>query len=168
MRPIDICQRLGAERLVSIAEELNSQQLKTTLKKGDVSTKVPSSVVSQKARRRIFTDRLNSGIAGNNEGLADSLLYEWLLHHRRSMLVAYLDALKVKHQAGETEESFLRTVPPDTLRKAARDLSQKYPPHEAAAYVLYLDHHQESSVFSTDPEVVRWLEPAPTPPATGP
>jgi hypothetical protein len=162
MRPIEICRGLGNERILSLAEELNSAQLKATLHKGDVSTKVQSSVVSQKAKRRIFTERLVHALAADNNGLADSLLYEWLLHHRRPMLVDYLGRIGVKHQAGETEESFTRTVPPETLRTAARELAKKWPPAEAAAYVLYLDHHQESHVFSEDPEIVRWLAvPAP-------
>ena len=172
MRPIEICRGLGTERILSIAEELNSAQLKATLHKGAVSTKVASSVVSQKARRRIFTERLQSGLTADNNGVADSLLYEWLLHHRRPMLVDYLDRIGVRHQAGETEESFTRTVPPETLRTAARELARKWPPAEAAAYVLYLDHHQDSHVYGDDQDIVKWLgvpaepaAPAAAPPA---
>jgi DNA-binding CsgD family transcriptional regulator len=46
MRPIDICERLGAERITAICEQLNSNQLKTTLRNANIKTKLPSRVVS--------------------------------------------------------------------------------------------------------------------------
>jgi hypothetical protein len=157
MRPIDICSRLGPERIAAICQELNSGQLKSTLKKGNLNTKVPSRVVSQRAKRKIWAERVLRSLEQENEQVADSLLYEWLLHHRRPMLIEYLDAIGVKHQGGETEETFTKTVPPETLRAKALALAEKRSPEEVAAYVLYLDHHQESRVFTDDPAIVRLL-----------
>jgi hypothetical protein len=161
MRPIDICQRLGADRITAICEELNSNQLKTTLRKGALNIKVPSRVVSQRARRKLWAGRVVASLEKDNEEVADSLLYEWLLNHRRKMLITYLDAIGVKHQGGETEETFTRTVPPEDLLQAARDLVATHPPFEVAAYVLYLDHHQESDVYTSAPDIVALLTPTP-------
>jgi len=163
MRPIDICTRLGAERITTICEQLNSNQLKTTLRQANLNTKVPSRVVSQKARRKIWAGRVVASLENDNEEVADHLLYEWLLHHRRKMLIEYLDSIGVKHQGGETEETFTKTVPVEQLLTAARNLAAMHPADEVAAYVLYLDHHQESDVFSTAPDIVALLGPAAAP-----
>lgn len=160
MRPIDICARLGAARITTICEQLNSNQLKTTLRKGNLNIKVPSRMVSQKARRKLWAERVVTSLGKDNEEVADNLLYEWLLHHRRKMLIEYLDAIGVTHQGGETEETFTKTVPVDQLLQAARNLAAMHPAHEVAAYVLYLDHHQESDVFTTAPDIVALLGPA--------
>ena len=159
MRPNDICARLGSERITTICQELNSNQLKTTLRRGDLNTKVPSRVVSQKARRKIWAERVVTSLERDNEEVASNLLYEWLLHHRRKMLITYLDRIGVKHQGGETEETFTKTVPAEELLKAARELASTYPAEEVAAYVLFLDHHQESDVFTTTPDIVEMLGP---------
>ncbi len=157
MQPLDICSRLGAERITDICQQLNSNQLKTTLRKGDLNIKVPSRVVSQKARRKLWAGRVVASLEKHNEEVADSLLYEWLLNHRRKMLIEYLDAIGVKHQGGETEETFTKTVPPEELLKAARNLAAVHPADEVAAYVLYLDYHQESDVYTSAPDVVAML-----------
>lgn len=161
MRPIDICSRLGAARITSICEQLNSNQLKTTLRKANLNTKVPSRVVSQKARRKLWAGRVVASLEKDNEDVADNLLYEWLLHHRRKMLIEYLDSIGVKHQGGETEETFTKTVPVEQLLTAARNLAAMHPSDEVAAYVLYLDHHQESDVFTSTPDIVALLTPSP-------
>ena len=158
MQPIDICSRLGTERIKTICQELNSNQLKTTLRRGDLNTKVPSRVVSQKARRKIWAERVVTSLDRDNEEVANNLLYEWLLNHRRKMLIEYLDRIGVKHQGGETEETFTKTVPADDLLKAARELASVYPPQEVAAYVLFLDHHQESDVYTTAADIIAMLE----------
>jgi hypothetical protein len=161
MRPIDICTRLGAARITTICEQLNSNQLKTTLRKANLNTKVPSRVVSQKARRKLWAERVVASLEKDNEDVADNLLYEWLLHHRRKMLIEYLDSIGVKHQGGETEETFTKTVPVEQLLTAARNLAAMHPSDEVAAYVLYLDHHQESDVFTSAPDIVALLTPPP-------
>lgn len=161
MRPLDICTRLGAERITDICQQLNSNQLKTTLRKGGLNTKVPSRVVSQKARRKLWAGRVVTSLEKHNEEVADSLLYEWLLNHRRKMLIEYLDAIGVKHQGGETEETFTKTVPPEQLLAEARNLAAVHPSDEVAAYMLYLDHHQESDVYTSAPDMVAMLGSAP-------
>lgn len=158
MQPSVICQKLGADRLTRICDELNSTQLKTTLRKGAVSIKAPSRMVSQKARRRLWSERLVKALERGNEELAQSLLYEWLLHHRRSLLILYLDRIGVKHQGGETEETFTRTVPAETLVGEALELAKEQDPVEVAAYVHFLDHHQESDVFAQSPALRGLLE----------
>ncbi len=157
MRPLDICKSLGSEHISDICLQLNSNQLKTTLRKGEINTRVPSRVVSQRARRKIWARRIISALEAENEAVADSLLYEWLLHHRRNMLGEYLDSIDVKHQGGETEETFTKTVPPSQLLEAARKLASSFPAREVAIYMLYLDHHQQSEVFSTAPEILSML-----------
>jgi len=164
MRPIDICARLGTQRIIDICHELNSNQLKTTLRKGDLKTKVPSRVVSQRARRKIWAERVTTSLGKQNDEVASNLLYEWLLNHRRKMLIEYLDAIGVKHQGGETEETFTKTVPAETLLKAAQDLTANHPGAEVAAYLLFLDDHQESSVFTDAPEIVALLDASESPP----
>lgn len=159
MNPLEICKRLGPKRIDGIIGELNSNQLKTTLRHGDLTVKVPSRIVSQKARRRLWGERIQAAMANENELIADSLLYEWLLYHRRPMLMEYLDAIGVKHQGGETEETFTKTVPAETLVKAAEELARRRDAAEVAAYVLYLDHHQESNVFSAVESILAMFAP---------
>lgn len=160
MQPSVICDKLGADKLIRICDELNSTQLKTTLRKGDVSTKAPSRMVSQKARRRLWSERLVRALERGNDELAQSLLYEWLLHHRRNLLILYLDRIGVKHQGGETEETFTRTVPAETLVEEALELAKEQDPVEVAAYVHFLDFHQESEVFLQSAALCGLLEGA--------
>ena len=148
MQPSTICEKLGPDKVARICEELNSAQLKTTLRKGGLSTKAPSRMVSQKARRKLWGERLLRSLEKGNDPLAESLLYEWLLHHRRNLLILYLDRIGVKHTGGETEETFTRTVPPETLVQEALSLAREQDPVEVAAYVHFLDYHQESQVYA--------------------
>lgn len=68
------------------------------------------------------------------EPAADSLIRNWLLKGQTSMLVDFLDALKIVHQKGVVEN--LPTSVDDTLLRAAvEQLLGKYP---RAAVVLYL------------------------------
>lgn len=158
MHPLDICKKLGSDRILAICEELNSNQLKTTLRQGGINPKSSARVVSQKAKRKLWSDRVQKGLEQENAELAESLLYEWLLYHRRPMLVEYLNHVGVKNQGGETEETFTKTVPAETLRAGALHIARTRDPVEVAAYVLFLDHHQESDVFSTDPAILGLLE----------
>lgn len=158
MHPLHICKKLGQNRILAICEELNSNQLKTTLRKGGLNPKPSGRVVSQKAKRKYWSDRVQKGLELDNADLAESLLYEWLLYHRRPMLVDYLDRVGVKHQGGETEDTFTKTVPVDVLRGAALTIARSRDPKEVAAYVLFLDHHQESDVYGSDPAILALLE----------
>lgn len=165
MHPLQICKKLGNSRILAICDELNSNQLKTTLRKGGINPKSSARVVSQKAKRKLWSERVQKGVEQENAELAQSLLYEWLLYHRRPLLVEYLDRVGVKHQGGETEDTFTKTVPAPLLREAALAIARTRDPKEVAAYVLFLDHHQESDVFGSDPAILALLD-APDPPDT--
>jgi hypothetical protein len=158
MHPLQICKKLGQDRILAICDELNSNQLKTTLRKGGLNPKSSARVVSQKAKRKLWSDRVQKAVEQNNADLAESLLYEWLLYHRRPMLAEYLDRVGVKHQGGETEDTFTKTVPAGVLREAAMAIARTRDPKEVAAYVLFLDHHQESDVYGSDPAILALLE----------
>ena len=163
MHPLDICKRLGSDKITAICGELNSNQLKNTLRKGGLNTKVPSRMVSQRKRRTLWSERVHKSLEQQNDEVAESLLYEWLLHHRRELLMDYLDRIGVKHQGGETEDTFTRTVPPETLRETALAVARTREPSEVAAYVLFLDYHQESDVFSHSDEILALMsDEAPT------
>lgn len=157
MHPLEICRRLGSERITRICDELNSNQLKATLRKGGINPKATARVVSQKAKRKLWSDRVHRSLDQENGDLAESLLYEWLLNHRRAMLVEYLDAVGVKHKGGETEDSFTKTVPAETLRAEALRIARARDPMEVAAYVLFLDHHQESDVYSSNGAILKLM-----------
>ncbi len=154
MQPLDILAKISHEKLDAMLGELNSGQLKTVVKAGGLSTRVPASAVSPSARRRVLAKRVRDGIAKEHEPLASELIYQWLLHHRREMLIDYLDAVGVKHVRGETEETFTKTIPEDKLVNAALALRTKYEPVDVAIYVLYLDYHQEADAFSQEPRVL--------------
>ncbi len=157
MQPLEILRRVPEEKLDAILSELNSGQIKRVLKTADLSTRVPASAVSPSARRRALARRVRDGIAKDRDDLASELLYQWLLNHRRQMLVDYLEAIEVKHVNGETEETFTKTVPEDKLIGAALGLRGSYEPMDVAIYVLYLDHHQEADVYSHDDRILGML-----------
>ena len=157
MQPLDILAKVPEEKLEAMLGELNSGQLKAVARAGGLSTRVPASAVSPSARRRVLARRIREGIVKEQGDLAGELLYQWLLHHRRDMLVDYLDAIGVKHVRGETEETFTKTIPEDKLLSAALALRSKYDPVDVAVYVLYLDYHQEADVYSHEPRIVALL-----------
>jgi hypothetical protein len=160
MHPTDICLKLGPDKIAAICDELNSNQLKSTLRRGGLNTKVPSRMVSQRAKRKLWSERVRKSLEQKtpNDEVAENLLYEWLLNHRRRLLMTYLDRIGVKHQGGETDETFTKTVPPATLREAALAVAKEHDPMDVAAYVLFLDHHQESDVYGSDQNILALLE----------
>ena len=160
MQPYEIVSHFSEKKLAEIFSELNSGQFKAVLRDGGLSTKVPPSCVLQKARKRIWTKRIKDGLAAEKQELASALLYHWLLFHRRKMLIDYLDGLEVKHMRGETEETFTKTVPQDRLLAEAEKLMARYDAQDVAAYVLFLDYHQDSDVFATATFVHEALEKA--------
>ncbi len=149
MKPTDICKSfLGAERIDAILEELSSPQIKAVLKEGDIKLKSTAGYVSQQKRREQSAAKIRSGIETGNQPLAAELLQQWLLNHRRSMLIAYLDRLEVKHRQGETDESFLIARPAEKVREAAAWLLEHEPSRrEAQAYLHYIAHQQRANVF---------------------
>jgi hypothetical protein len=165
MTPAEIVSRLPREKIEEILSELNSGQYKAVLRAGGLSTKVPSACVLQKARRRIWSKRIREGLGSGREALASELLYQWLLFHRRQMLMDYLDGLGVSHVRGETEETFTKTVPPGKLTERAFELMKEHDARDVAIYVLFLDHHQESDVFAEQDRILQALGSS-SPPST--
>jgi hypothetical protein len=150
MKPSSIVSAIGSIKIEAIVDELNSGQFKRVLLSGNVSTRIPMSVISLKARSRIWKDRLLEALGTSNEAIASHLFYEWLLNRRRAMLSDYLDLLGVKHRRGETDETFLKTLPEDILRNKAKELEEKHAPQDVGIYVHYLDYHQKSEVFEKE------------------
>lgn len=157
MNPGELLSHLGQAKIESILEELNSGQMKSVLRTAGKSVKVPSGCVLQKARRKIWSRRIEEGLQSDDGQVASELLYQWLLHHRRSMLVDYLNALGVEHVRGETEDSFTKTLPRERLVGEALKLMERHDAQEVACYVLFLDHHQESDVFAGSQEIMEAL-----------
>lgn len=153
MSPDTILSTLDQAKLESMIQDFNSGQFKAVLRAGGLQTKVPSACVLQKARRRIWSRRILDGIKENRQGIAGELIYQWLLNHRRQMLVDYLNALGVKHVRGETEETFTKTIPEENLINEAVKLMERYEPRDVAIYTLFLDYHQESGVYTGNPRI---------------
>ncbi|MEZ4452136.1 MAG: hypothetical protein R3B09_21910 [Nannocystaceae bacterium] len=154
MKPIQICQSLGAERLNAYYAELSGKELRDVLRAGGASVNVPQTAYTQAARRNAWRKRFDSELNGGNQPLAMALLLEWLMRHHRSMLVDYLDFLEVKHTMGETDEDFLKTRDEERLRAGVEHLLAKYPAHEVATYMLLVGHIQESTVFDRTASVL--------------
>lgn len=150
MKPLEIAQKVGPNKIEAMVDELNSAQFKRILTSGEVSTRIPSTVLSLKARTRMWKDRLLEAIAGGNQNVASALIYEWLLGRRRALLVRYLDLLEVKHRNGETDETFLKTIPEGILREKAFELAKEFTPQDVAIYVHFLDYHQHAAVFANE------------------
>ena len=83
MKPRDIANKIGPVKIEGMVDELNSGQFKRILIAGDIPTRIPSSVLSLKARSRLWQDRLLDGLNGGNDAVASALIYEWLLGRRR-------------------------------------------------------------------------------------
>jgi hypothetical protein len=148
MKPEDICNNvLGNDKLDDIINELSSPQIKAILKEGGMRAKVPGSYVSRSKRLKIWSQRIHKGLAEDNEDLASELLQQWLLYHRRYLLIALLDRLEIKHQQGETDESFLVTCPREKILEAAGWLLETQDRLETRAYLIYIAYQQRTQVF---------------------
>jgi hypothetical protein len=172
MRPTEICRTLlSPEKLAAILEKLTTPQVKAVLKEGDVKVKLPGGYVSQQKRRELWSSKILAGLEQGNDILAAELLQQWLLNHRRAMLVAFLDRLEVKHRHGETDESFLISRPAEKVREASSWLLTQEDRSEALAYLAYIAYQQRSTVLdgweglSAPPSEVT---PADAGPASGP
>jgi hypothetical protein len=167
MKPVDICKNyLGNERVDAILAALSSPQIKAVLKEGDVKLKTTAGYVSQQKKREQSAAKIRAGIEAGNQALAAELLQQWLLNHRRALLIAYLDRLEVKHRQGETDESFLIARPAEKVREAAAWLLEHEADRaEAQAYLLYIAHQQRASVFD-DWEPLRAPATGTPPPAS--
>jgi len=147
MKPAQICTGLKQDNLNQIIGELSSPQIKAVLKEGGVKVKLPGGYVSNQKRRKVWTERICNAIEGGNDEVAGEMIQQWLLHHRRQMLIDLLDRLEVKHKHGETDESFLVTKSPDTIKAAAGWLLGNYDHAETTVYLRYIAFQQRSTVF---------------------
>ncbi|MGM0597532.1 MAG: hypothetical protein ACQES9_10880 [Myxococcota bacterium] len=159
MRPYEIAQKIGDKKIEEIADEFNSSQFKRVLLSGKVSTRLPLSTISNKKRKKVWKKRLLEAVNDKNLPLVSKLFYEFLLNRRRNMLISYLDMLNVTHRNGETEETFLKTIPEKILKDQARKLTKEFSRSDVGIYLHYLDYHQESEVFLNDSEFVNFLLP---------
>lgn len=157
MKPIEICQHLGQGHIDAYYDELSGKEVREVLKAGGCSVNVPPTAYTQAARRRAWRRRFDAEFAAGNDNLALGLLLEWLMRHHRQLLVDYLDFLGVKHTAGETDEDFCVTHPPEKLREGVGELLKKYPPAHVATYVLIVGYLQDTPIYDQTPEVLRAL-----------
>jgi hypothetical protein len=155
--PIEICQHLGPAHIDAYYQELSGKEVRAVLKAGGSSTAVPKTAYTKAARLGAWRKRFDAELAGGNGQLGLALLIEWLMRHHRSMLVDYLDFLGVTHRAGETDEDFCETNPPQKLREGAQVLLGKYPAHHVATYLLLVGHLQNTRVFEQTPSVLQAL-----------
>ena len=148
MKPEEICREiLGKQKLEAIITELSSPQIKAVLKEGGLRAKVPGSYVSRSKRLKVWSQRIHKGLDEQNEDLASELLQQWLLYHRRHLLVALLDRLEVDHQMGETDESFLVTCPREKILAASGWLLETHDRQETRAYLHYIAYQQRTQVY---------------------
>lgn len=154
MKPIEICNHLGKDKVDAYYEELSGKEVRAVLKAGGSHSNTPGTAFTQKARRAVWRKRFDAEFARANDQLALALLIEWLMRHHRSMLVEYLNFLGVKHTQGETDEDFCETRDPEKLREGAKALLEKHPRHEVATYLLLVGHLQETPVFDETPELL--------------
>jgi hypothetical protein len=157
VKPIDICTRLGRARIDSYYDLLNAKEVRSVLKAGGSHADVPATAFTKAGRLAAWRRRFDAEFERGNNQLALALLIEWLMRHRRQMLVDYLDFLQVPHRMGETDEDFCETRPPERLREGADVLLGKYPPHEVASYLLLIGHLQETPVFDRTPKLLEAL-----------
>ena len=158
MQPIEIVNSIGKDKVEAIVDDFNSGQFKRVLNSAAIPTRIPTRILSLKKRAAIWKGRLMDAVKDNNFNVANSLIYEWLINRKRPMLAAYLDKINVKHRNGETDESFLKTVPEPVLREKARELEGDFNPQDVAIYVHFLDFHQQAEVFSADEHFVTSLK----------
>lgn len=153
MKPIEICNHLGKDKVDSFYEELSGKEIRAVLKAGG-SHSSTQTAFTQAGRRKAWRRRFDAEFSGGNDQLALALLIEWLMRHHRNMLVEYLDFLGVKHQNGETDEDFCETQDKDKLEEGVRVLLAKHEPHHVATYVLLVGHLQDTPIYDRMPEVL--------------
>jgi hypothetical protein len=157
LKPIEICQALGKDKIDAYYDELSGKEIRAVLKAGGSHSNTPETAYTQAARRKVWRKRFDAEFAAGNDQLALALLIEWLMRHHRYMLVEYLDFLGVKHSQGETDEDFCETRTPEQLRDGIKLLLGKHPPHHVATYMLLVGHLQETHVYDETPELLEAL-----------
>jgi hypothetical protein len=168
MKPAEICMNiLGKTKLEAILQELSVPQVKAILSEGDVKVKLPAGYASQQKRRQLWSAKILAAIEQGNQTLCAEMLQQWLLNHRRQLLIDFLDRLEVKHRHGETDESFLIARSADRIRAEAKSLLGVHDRAEAAAYLAYIAYQQKATVFDGWEELASGAE-APTTPEAKP
>ncbi len=157
MKPIEICNVLGPEKVDEYYSLLSGKEIRAVLKAGGSNSTSPATAFTQAARRKAWRKRFDAEFEGGNEQLALALLIEWLMRHHRTMLVKYLDFLGVKHTQGETDEDFCETRTPEQLRDGAKHLMTQYPPYHVATYLLLVGYLQETTIFDETPFLLEAL-----------
>ena len=148
MEPATICKEvLGNEKIALALGELSAPQIKAVLKEGNVRVKLPGGYVSQAKRRKLWSTKVLAAVEECNDDLSAELLQQWLLNHRRPLLIAFLDALEVPHNLGETDESFLLSRSKDRVHAAATLLVQGHDRQEVEAYLRYISYQQRTKVL---------------------
>jgi len=166
MNPAVICTTFfDATRLTTLIGELSVPQLKAVLKSGGIKIKSSATVISPSRRRAQWGQQAAQAIGAGNDELAAELLQQFLLQHRRQLLIDYLDALGVKHNAGETDQGFLSSASAERARECAALLLARHDPAETAAYLSYIAFQQQSTVFEGWAPLLR-VAVAQQPPAT--
>lgn len=132
---------------MEILEKLSSAQIKTVLKQGDIKIKNPQGFVTQKKKREIWFSKILGALEQHNTQVAEELLQQWFLNHRRTMLIEYLDSLSVKHSNGETDDNFLITRDGETVKKHAKELLAKFDRSDVVGYLHYVAYQQKATVF---------------------
>jgi hypothetical protein len=157
VKPIDICNHLGRERVDAFYNELSGKEVRAVLKAGGSHAGTPATAYTRAQRLKAWRKRFDAEFDRHNEHLALALLIEWLMRHHRQMLIDYLDFLEVKHKGGETDEDFCETNPPEKLREGVDMLLSKYEAHHVAVYLLLVGHLQESPVFDQTEQLLEAL-----------
>jgi hypothetical protein len=155
MDPAAICTTYLNTALVDVVEKLSSPQIKAVLKEGGLKVKLSSGIVTQKKRRQLWGKKIVAAIENGNNEVASELIQQWLLNHERELLCAYLDGLGVNHTFGETDDSFLFSLPPEKLRQEATKLLETFPEELVATYLSYIAYQQRSAVFEDWAPLVR-------------
>ena len=92
--------------------------------------------------RKAPVERLANWTAGTltlPDQIVDELLKNYLLHDHRSVIVSFLDLLKIPHTDGMIEESFdLATLSGEQIQNAARSLLASADRTGAELYLKYL------------------------------
>lgn len=148
MKPATICNEvLGKDKAAAALEELSSPQIKAILKEGAIKVKVSGGYVSRQKKRRVWSSRVTKSLEEGNHEMAAEFLQQWLLNHRRPLLIAFLDHLGAKHVQGETDDSFLLLASKDKILDSGANLLKSHDRAEVLSYLLYIAHQQKSNVF---------------------
>jgi len=148
MTPSLICKNiLGQEKIDAILGELSSPQIKAVLKEGHVKVKLPGGFVTRTKKLKVWSARIKNAMDEDNEELCAELMQQWMLNHRRQLLIDFLDKLEIKHRGGETDTNFLVSGSREKIREAAAKLLAEHDSADVTAYLHYIAYQQRSNIF---------------------